>query len=482
MNKKESVSRREVLRLLIRTTLGVLILLLIAALLADALPMLRQRQLDAALEAGNTARARRLAGALSEEEQASVLQRCSYLDAEALEREGKPAEASRLYAEAGSYADAPERRRSCDYACAAQMAEQGRWSEAAEAFRALGGYRDAADRAAACRYELARSLLDAGQAREAAELLDALGSYEGARALLLQAVTALTGIDDPDRAMAAYRGVSEESLAEQSALTERREALPEGIIALGFYHTVGLGADGRVLACGDNSCGQCEVGAWKNVRAVAAGAWHTAALLEDGRVVCAGRGSEGQCDTGDWSGVVQIAASDYATFGLRADGTVLSTGFLDYAETESWTKMRSICAGSYNVAAQREDGSLWFYPAMTGTERLSGASGLSISTGYAVGLRPDGSAVCTACELDWQKLLAVSAGSTAILALRSDGCVEAHFFRADDALDLSSVRDAAAVAAGGTHFAVVFSDGSVQIFGRSAEGQADTGGWKLAVG
>ena len=91
MNKKESVSRREVLRLLIRTTLGVLILLLIAALLADALPMLRQRQLDAALEAGNTARARRLAGALSEEEQASVLQRCSYLDADALERDGKPA-------------------------------------------------------------------------------------------------------------------------------------------------------------------------------------------------------------------------------------------------------------------------------------------------------------------------------------------------------------------------------------------------------
>ena len=481
MRKNETESRPRVLRLLTRTSIGVLLLLLIAALTVKALPMLRQLRLDAAISAGDTVTARRLAENLGDEEKTAVLQRCSYREARALEEEGKLAEAAERYAEAGSYADAAERSRSCRYALAEALAAEGRWEEAAEAFRALGAYRDAADRVIAFRYALGNLYLSEGRYQEAAELFEALGSYGESQYLLQRAVTALTGVEDPDRAMAAYRGVSEEELAGQAALSERREALPAGVIDLGFYHTVGLGADGRVLACGDNSCGQCEVGAWKDVAAVAAGAWHTAALLADGSVVCAGRNSEHQCDTEDWRDVVAIAAGDYATFGLCADGTLLSTGYLDYDEIAEWTKMRSICAGSYNVAAQREDGSLWFYPLMPGTERLGAVRTLAVNTGYAVGVRQDGSAVCTACELDWQQILTVSAGSTAILALRSDGGVEAHFFRADEALDFSGVSDAVAVAAGGTHFAVVFADGSVQVFGRSAEGQADTAGWKLAI-
>lgn len=482
MKKKSSDLRREVLRTLIRTTVGVLALLAIAALLVKAAPLLRQRRLEAALSAGDTAQARRLAETLDDAEQALILQRCCYLEAEALERDGRLQEASARFAEAGSYSDAAGRRRACDYAYAESLAGEGRWDEAAEAFRALGGFRDAADRVTDCRYEKALSLLGAGRLQEAAELLDALGAYRDAPERLLQAVTALTGLDDPDRALAAFRGVSEESLAEQAQLNEKREALPAGVIDLGFFHTVGLGADGRVYACGDNSCGQCDTGDWTEVRAVAAGAWHSAALLADGTVVCTGRNSEGQCDTGDWTEVIQIAAADYATFGLRRDGSVLSTGYLDYDELSGWTKMRSICAGSYGVAAMREDGSLWFYPQMSGADSLGELSSLSISTGYAVGVRRDGSAACSFCELPWEHLLAVSAGPTAILALNSDGRVEAHFFRAGDALDFSSVSDAVAVAAGGTHFAVVLSDGSVRVFGRSAEGQADTASWRLAVG
>ena len=481
MKKNEQVPRRQVLRLLIRTSIGVLLLLLIAVLLVKAAPMLRQRQLDMALAAGDTEKARRLAEGLDEEAQAAVGQQCSYLEAEALEREGRLDEAAERFAEAGSYVDAAARSRACRYAQAESLCAEARWEEAAEAFRALGSYADAADRVTACRYAQACALLDAGQLQEAAGQLDALGAYEDAPELLRRAVCALTGIEDPEAAMAAYRGVSLESLNEQAAMNEQREALPAGVIDLGFYHTVGLGADGRVLACGDNSCGQCEVGGWEEVSAVAAGGWHTAALLADGRVVCTGRNDEHQCDTADWRGVVAIAAGDYATFGLCEDGTLLSTGYLDYDEIRGWTKMRSLCAGSYNVAAQREDGSLWFYPLMPGTERLGAVRSLAVNTGYAVGVREDGSAVCTACELDWQQVLTVSAGSTAILALRSDGSVAAHFFRASDTIDFSGVHDAVAVAAGGTHFAVVHADGSVEVFGRSAEGQADTALWQLAV-
>ena len=50
-------------------------------------------------------------------------------------------------------------------------------------------------------------------------------------------------------------------------------------------HTVGLRADGSVVAVGDNAYGQCDVEGWENVVAIAAGDWHTVGLCRDGTVV-----------------------------------------------------------------------------------------------------------------------------------------------------------------------------------------------------
>ena len=229
-----------------------------------------------------------------------------------------------------------------------------------------------------------------------------------------------------------------------------------------------------------DSRGQCEVGALHDVTAVAAGAYHTLALHRDGTVSAVGRNDEQQCDTSSWRDVTAIAASDYASFALTKDGTLLCTGFYDYREPESWSGLAAVSGGSYNLAALRSDGSVWTYPKLKNTEALRGCVSLAVNTGYAVGVMPDGSAVSSVFDLSvWRDVLAVSASGTAILGLDLQGRVLAHFFRAGDAVDFSSFTGVKAIAAGGTHFALVLSDGSVKVLGENDHGEADVGDWDL---
>ena len=74
-------------------------------------------------------------------------------------------------------------------------------------------------------------------------------------------------------------------------------------LAAGSYHTVGVTASGRVLAAGDNSRGQCDVGDWQDIVAVAAGSTHALGLRADGTVVSTGNNADHQCDVGSWSGI-----------------------------------------------------------------------------------------------------------------------------------------------------------------------------------
>ena len=57
--------------------------------------------------------------------------------------------------------------------------------------------------------------------------------------------------------------------------------------------------------------------------------------------------------------------------------------------------------------------------------------------------------------------------------------VTARFFRPEDALDFSDLRDIAAMDAGGTHYVFVSADGTVTARGDNAFGQCDTAGWDL---
>ena len=74
-------------------------------------------------------------------------------------------------------------------------------------------------------------------------------------------------------------------------------------VAAGFFHTVGLKADGTVAAAGWNDDGQCDVSGWRDIVAVAAGEDHTAGLRADGTVAAVGDNYFGQCEVSGWRNI-----------------------------------------------------------------------------------------------------------------------------------------------------------------------------------
>ncbi len=483
MDNEQKTIRRSVLLLIAAATVLFLAALYGASVLRVRVPQRRLEKIEALLVSGDTAAARRMIARVDDEAAAErYLTQCDYLDAEEALARGDWNAARELYAAAGSWEDSADKLRLCDYRLAEELLSAGSLEEAEALFSSLGGYGDAADRALDCRYERAAALESAGELSEAAALFETLGGYLDAEARLLRIARAATGLADDEEALSAFRGMSPELREKMAALGAAREKLPQDVIAVGFYHTVGLRADGGVLACGDNSFGQCEVGALHDVTAVAAGAYHTVALHSDGTVSAVGRSSEHQCDTSQWREVKAVAAADYATFGLTKDGTLLCTGFYDYREPESWGGLSAVTGGSYNLAALRSDGTVWTYPKLKNTEPLRGCVCLAVNTGCVAGVMTDGSLRCSAFDLSaWQDVISVSASGTAILGLDLQGRVLAHFFRESDAIDFSSYTGVRAIAAGGTHFALVLSDGSVTVLGENAHGEADTGEWILAA-
>jgi hypothetical protein len=100
------------------------------------------------------------------------------------------------------------------------------------------------------------------------------------------------------------------------SITARFAVEVEPMVAAGAAHTVGLGADGRVVAVGRNEYGQCDVGSWTDIVQVAGGGDHTVGLKSDGTVVAVGRNDYGQCDVSAWTGIVQVAGGGLHTVGI----------------------------------------------------------------------------------------------------------------------------------------------------------------------
>lgn len=473
--------RRQTLRLVLIGTLIFALLLALGLGAVKAAPVWRERRLESALEAGDTRAARRLADKIADAERRSdYLERCDYLDAAALMAERDWEGASALLTALGDYEDAPGLLAECRYGSALEQMERGETAKAAEAFRELGAYRDAAELYTECRYREALSLCEQGETAEALSIFAALGEYRDAKERTAELAMELTGLRDTESALAQLSGLSPDELALRQELAQARDALPVGCLAAGFFHTLGRCDDGRVLACGDDSFGQCRTEDWTGITAVAAGAYHSLGLRDDGTVAAVGRNAEGQCEVSTWSRVIAIAAGDYASYGLRDDGMLLFTGMGNYSSAQSWTGVTAISAGSYELGALFSDGAARLAPDAIGTEGLTELVALAVNTGCAVGVRGDGSLISGQLELpDWREILTVSLSGTRLLALDRTGHVRCLSFRPSDALELSDLENVVAVADGGTHVAVAFADGSVRVFGQTEQGQGETADWRL---
>ena len=131
-------------------------------------------------------------------------------------------------------------------------------------------------------------------------------------------------------------------------------------LATGSGHSIGLQADGTVVAIGGPDYGHCDVSSWANIVQVAGGGDHTVGLRSDGTVVAVGTNEYGERDISTWTDIVQVAAQKgYAasfTLCLKTDGTVVTFGSNDYGQCDvsSWTGIVQVFAGgNHSVGLKR---------------------------------------------------------------------------------------------------------------------------------
>ena len=150
------------------------------------------------------------------------------------------------------------------------------------------------------KYNEAVALMDAGECEEAVAAFEALEGYKDSGDKLAQCAEKLAENGDYTNALAAYRiagnyiDVKEQVLAIWDRIAVRET------ISVGSYRTVGLKADGTVVAVGENDDDQCEVSGWKDIVAISAGFSHTVGLKADGTVVAVGNNRYDQCEVSGW--------------------------------------------------------------------------------------------------------------------------------------------------------------------------------------
>ena len=376
---------------------------------------------------------------------------------------------------------AAQEKREADYQTACRQADTARedaaFTEASAAFRKVGKYKDAQERAMDCEQKAEESKARREQAeREAKERaiaarkkkMQKLGIILGAVAVAAVAVLLLVTqviiperhYDEAEALLAAgekrqaaiafarldgYRDADERRLLLWNEITER------DVISAGIYHTVGLYADGTVVAVGKNSNGQCKVGGWTDLIAVSA-RYHTVGLRADGTAVAAGNNSDGRCEVGGWTDLIAVSAGAYHTVGLRADGTAVAVGDNSNGRCEvgGWTDLIAVSAGMNHTVGLRADGTV-----------------------VAVGKNNYGQ-----CEVSgWTNIVAVSTGLDYTVGLREDGTVVAVGRNTDGQCEVGGWTDIVAISAGMKHTVGLCADGMVVAVGDNSDGQCEVGGW-----
>lgn len=134
-------------------------------------------------------------------------------------------------------------------------------------------------------------------------------------------------------------------------------------VAAGVGHSLGLKADGSIVAWGENLFGQLNVPSPNaNFVAVAAGEGHSMGLTADGSIRAWGVNSDGQCCVpSPNAGFTTVAAGNRHSLGLKADGSIRAWGRNGHGQCTVPSPNAgfvAIAAGQYHSLALRFDGSI----------------------------------------------------------------------------------------------------------------------------
>ena len=272
------------------------------------------------------------------------------------------------------------------------------------------------------------------------------------------------------------------------------EAEVNPMVAAGEYYTVGLKADGTVVAVGRSDFGQCDVGSWEDIIYGTAGSAHTVGLKDDGTVVAVGGGAYGQCDVGAWEDIIQVAAGWVHTVGLKDDGTVVAVGdnYNGQCDVGGWGGIVQVAAGSLYTVGLKSDGTVGTVGNNDGGQcNVGGWTDIAqVAAGkiHTVGLKSDGTVVAVGrndggqCNVgDWTDIAQVAAGGQYTVGLKSDGTVVAVGYNGNGQCDSGNWTNITQIAAGAGHAVGLKDDGTVVAVGHNYYGQCDVGDWNLVL-
>lgn len=461
--------------------LGGAVICVILAILLACKPSIDMRRARSNAAKGNVASATRLlrtleSGGLNETELEST--RLSV--AEGFIRAGEYDAADNVLSELSDSERSAELLRESRYGRAGTLYAEGDYADAASIYYQLDDYRDSASLYADCRCALAIQAWQSGSESSAHSLL--LDVPDVAQRVEKAAYSVAQDEAEAQRILSAeiFQPDALNRLEQTMAnLTQARSDLPNGRIAAGGHHTLGLTGQGLVLAAGDDSFGQCQVSTWSNISQVAAGAFHSVGLRADGTVLAIGDNSQNQCDTADWTDVVSIAAAAYDTIGLKSDGSVVACG-MHASLVTGWRNATQVAAGGYSMACLYDKG-----------EMLSSHSGaqmdmgvvlydLSVCNSVSAGVLYDGTLVSTFDGApDWEGMVTVTVCETGLLGVDVDGRVRVKLYRDADTTYLDVPGTAVEVESSGAHHVVLTEDGRVYGFGNDDSGQCQLSNWQL---
>ena len=341
-----------------------------------------------------------------------------------------------------------------NYKKAEALLANGQYDAAIEAFEALGNYKDSQDRISEGTYKKAQYLCETGDKVHAAMLFGGLGNLEDAK----------------ERSTELWNDIASRDM-----------------ISTGGSHTVGLRADGTVVAVGWNALDQCDVSDWTDIVAISAGSEHTVGLKADGTVVAVGS-SSGQCNVSDWTDIVAVSAGEHHTVGLKANGTVVAAGYpvlnqYGQCDVSDWTDIVAVSAGELHTVGLKADGTVVAVGknsfGQCDVSDWTDIVAISAGSEHTVGLKADGTVVTVGRDYEglrdvseWENIVAVSAGGFHTVGLKADGTV---VMAGKD--NLPEWKDIVAVTAGVKLTVALKADGTVVAIGKNDYGQCNVSGW-----
>ena len=333
-----------------------------------------------------------------------------------------------------------ENKREADYKAVVEMRRKAtnadEYSAAAKMFDAFGSYKDCKEQAEQC-----RAITEQKREQTKKKRIKITAITGAAAVLIIAAVLIVTKVIIPANqykaaeelyAAGEYREAAAQYImarnykdSTEKCISAEQKAGMFDTVSAGVQHTVGLKADGTVVATkytGDYNYGQCDVSDWTDIVAVSAGGIYTVGLKADGTVVATEYTGEqyfnnGQCDVSNWTDIIAVSAGSNHTVGLKADGTVVAVGDNDSGQCDvsNWTNIVAISAGSIHTVGLKADGTVvatkytgrtkytgsWTYSGQCNVSDWTDIIAVSAGHNHTVGLKADGTVVATECADDF---------------------------------------------------------------------------------